>query len=77
MSGKICHLKRIQTVSAVIHTVICAIKTYLLLLFFSDYGFELSLSKPEPGMCFADFWFNPKAPPEDCITGQSYKSSTG
>ncbi|XP_034267610.1 VPS10 domain-containing receptor SorCS2 isoform X1 [Pantherophis guttatus] len=45
--------------------------------FLCDYGFELSLSKSEPGMCFADFWFNPKAPPEDCITGQSYKSSTG
>ncbi|KAL7984657.1 hypothetical protein Chor_003227, partial [Crotalus horridus] len=43
----------------------------------NDYGFEHSLSKSELSTCFADFWFNPKAPPEDCITGQSYKSSTG
>uniref|UniRef100_A0A670XYF9 VPS10 domain-containing receptor SorCS2 n=1 Tax=Pseudonaja textilis TaxID=8673 RepID=A0A670XYF9_PSETE len=45
--------------------------------FLCDYGFERSLSKSEPNMCFADFWFNPKVPAEDCIIGKSFKSSTG
>ncbi|KAF7240403.1 VPS10 domain-containing receptor SorCS2 [Varanus komodoensis] len=42
----------------------------------SDYGFERS-TKSESDTCFAEFWFNPDAPPEDCILGQSYRSSTG
>ncbi|XP_066479998.1 VPS10 domain-containing receptor SorCS2 isoform X2 [Tiliqua scincoides] len=46
--------------------------------FLCDYGFERSaLLKSETSRCFADFWFNPKTPPEDCILGQSYRSSTG
>ncbi|XP_061443432.1 VPS10 domain-containing receptor SorCS2 isoform X2 [Rhineura floridana] len=46
--------------------------------FLCDYGFEHSaLLKSESNMCFADFWFNPETPPEDCILGQTYRSSTG
>ncbi|XP_044298787.1 VPS10 domain-containing receptor SorCS2 isoform X2 [Varanus komodoensis] len=44
--------------------------------FLCDYGFERS-TKSESDTCFAEFWFNPDAPPEDCILGQSYRSSTG
>nr|XP_028594155.1 VPS10 domain-containing receptor SorCS2 isoform X1 [Podarcis muralis] len=46
--------------------------------FLCDYGFERSaLQKSEPNTCFADFWFNPETPPEDCVLGQAYRSSTG
>ncbi|KAJ6661324.1 hypothetical protein lerEdw1_014952 [Lerista edwardsae] len=46
--------------------------------FLCDYGFERSaLQKSETSRCFADFWFNPTTPPEDCILGQAYRSSTG
>ncbi|KAH0618070.1 hypothetical protein JD844_017039 [Phrynosoma platyrhinos] len=43
-----------------------------------DYGFErLAVPQSESSACFADFWFNPGTPPEDCILGQAYRSSTG
>ncbi|RMC14378.1 hypothetical protein DUI87_09473 [Hirundo rustica rustica] len=46
--------------------------------FLCDYGFERSApQKSESSKCFADFWFNPEAPPEDCVLGQAYTSSTG
>uniref|UniRef100_A0A8C8B8G3 VPS10 domain-containing receptor SorCS2 n=1 Tax=Otus sunia TaxID=257818 RepID=A0A8C8B8G3_9STRI len=46
--------------------------------FLCDYGFERSVPlKSESSKCFADFWFNPEAPPEDCVLGQAYTSSTG
>uniref|UniRef100_A0A8C9UI28 VPS10 domain-containing receptor SorCS2 n=1 Tax=Serinus canaria TaxID=9135 RepID=A0A8C9UI28_SERCA len=46
--------------------------------FLCDYGFERSAPlKLESSKCFADFWFNPEAPPEDCVLGQAYTSSTG
>ncbi|NXP56900.1 SORC2 protein, partial [Heliornis fulica] len=46
--------------------------------FLCDYGFERSApQKSESSKCFADFWFNPEAPPEDCELGQAYTSSTG
>ncbi|XP_056208638.1 VPS10 domain-containing receptor SorCS2 isoform X2 [Falco biarmicus] len=46
--------------------------------FLCDYGFERSaLLMSESSKCFADFWFNPEAPPEDCMLGQAYTSSTG
>uniref|UniRef100_A0A8C6NGF2 VPS10 domain-containing receptor SorCS2 n=1 Tax=Melopsittacus undulatus TaxID=13146 RepID=A0A8C6NGF2_MELUD len=46
--------------------------------FLCDYGFERSAPlKSESSKCFADFWFNPEAPPEDCVLGQAYTSSTG
>ncbi|XP_062986220.1 VPS10 domain-containing receptor SorCS2 isoform X1 [Elgaria multicarinata webbii] len=46
--------------------------------FLCDYGFERSaLPKSESNTCFADFWFNPETPPEDCVLGQAYQSSTG
>uniref|UniRef100_A0A8C6YR35 VPS10 domain-containing receptor SorCS2 n=1 Tax=Nothoprocta perdicaria TaxID=30464 RepID=A0A8C6YR35_NOTPE len=46
--------------------------------FLCDYGFERSAAlKPDSSKCFADFWFNPEAPPEDCVLGQAYTSSTG
>ncbi|XP_020646198.3 VPS10 domain-containing receptor SorCS2 isoform X2 [Pogona vitticeps] len=46
--------------------------------FLCDYGFERSaVPKSESSTCFADFWFNPETPPEDCIRGQIYRSSTG
>ncbi|XP_010178890.1 PREDICTED: VPS10 domain-containing receptor SorCS2, partial [Mesitornis unicolor] len=44
--------------------------------FLCDYGFERS-APLESSRCFADFWFNPEAPPEDCVLGQAYTSSTG
>ncbi|XP_041840767.1 VPS10 domain-containing receptor SorCS2 isoform X8 [Melanotaenia boesemani] len=40
-----------------------------------DYGFERS--HVESDRCFADFWYDPDSPPEDCHLGQNYKSSTG
>ncbi|XP_072476260.1 VPS10 domain-containing receptor SorCS2 isoform X2 [Notamacropus eugenii] len=46
--------------------------------FFCDYGFERSApSKSEAKKCFANFWFNPDLPPEDCVLGQAYTSSPG
>uniref|UniRef100_A0A7M4FSU4 VPS10 domain-containing receptor SorCS2 n=1 Tax=Crocodylus porosus TaxID=8502 RepID=A0A7M4FSU4_CROPO len=46
--------------------------------FLCDYGFERSAPvKSESSKCFADFWFNPESPPEDCVLGQAYTSSTG
>ncbi|NXP81546.1 SORC2 protein, partial [Ramphastos sulfuratus] len=46
--------------------------------FLCDYGFERSVPlKSESSKCFADFWYNPEAPPEDCVLGQAYTSSTG
>ncbi|NXH20402.1 SORC2 protein, partial [Bucco capensis] len=45
--------------------------------FLCDYGFERSALQSESSKCFADFWFNPEAPPEDCVLGQAYTSSTG
>ncbi|KAK4818821.1 hypothetical protein QYF61_019858 [Mycteria americana] len=46
--------------------------------FLCDYGFERSAPlKSDSSKCFADFWFNPEAPPEDCVLGQAYASSTG
>ncbi|KGL82072.1 VPS10 domain-containing receptor SorCS2, partial [Tinamus guttatus] len=46
--------------------------------FLCDYGFERSAAlKSDSSKCFADFWFNPEAPPEDCVLGQAYTSSTG
>lgn len=44
----------------------------------SDYGFERSPSSDsEANKCFANFWFNPLAPPDDCVLGQTYTSSLG
>ncbi|CAI5672241.1 VPS10 domain-containing receptor SorCS2 isoform X1 [Oreochromis niloticus] len=40
-----------------------------------DYGFERS--HMETDRCFADFWYDPDSPPEDCHLGQTYMSSTG
>ncbi|KAM9717545.1 VPS10 domain-containing receptor SorCS2 isoform 4-T4 [Menidia menidia] len=40
-----------------------------------DYGFERS--RVEGDRCFADFWYDPDSPPEDCHLGQNYESSTG
>uniref|UniRef100_A0A452H7V3 VPS10 domain-containing receptor SorCS2 n=1 Tax=Gopherus agassizii TaxID=38772 RepID=A0A452H7V3_9SAUR len=46
--------------------------------FLCDYGFERSAPlKSESSKCFANFWFNPELPPEDCILGRAYASSTG
>ncbi|MFT7797421.1 VPS10 domain-containing receptor SorCS2 [Arapaima gigas] len=46
--------------------------------FSCDYGFERALSfKAEGERCFADFWHDPDAPPEDCHLGHTYESSTG
>lgn len=43
-----------------------------------DYGFERAQSlKVDGDRCFADFWHNPDAPPEDCHVGHTYESSTG
>uniref|UniRef100_A0A8C9TED6 VPS10 domain-containing receptor SorCS2 n=1 Tax=Scleropages formosus TaxID=113540 RepID=A0A8C9TED6_SCLFO len=43
-----------------------------------DYGFERAPSlKAEGDRCFADFWHDPDAPPEDCHLGHTYESSTG
>ena len=44
----------------------------------SDYGFERSpSSESDANKCFADFWFNPLSPPDDCVLGQTYTSSLG
>uniref|UniRef100_A0AAY4A3N1 VPS10 domain-containing receptor SorCS2 n=1 Tax=Denticeps clupeoides TaxID=299321 RepID=A0AAY4A3N1_9TELE len=44
----------------------------------SDYGFERAQSlKAEGDRCFADFWHDPDAPPDDCHLGHTYESSTG
>nr|XP_033805848.1 VPS10 domain-containing receptor SorCS2 isoform X2 [Geotrypetes seraphini] len=46
--------------------------------FMCDYGFERAAPlKSESNMCFADFWFNPDSPPDDCMLGQAYTRSTG
>ncbi|XP_043919499.1 VPS10 domain-containing receptor SorCS2 [Protopterus annectens] len=46
--------------------------------FMCDYGFEHETAmKSESTECFADFWYNPDSPPEDCTVGQIYTSSTG
>ncbi|XP_050804091.1 VPS10 domain-containing receptor SorCS2 [Gopherus flavomarginatus] len=46
--------------------------------FLCDYGFERSAPlKSESSKCFANFWFNPESPPEDCVLGRAYASSTG
>ncbi|XP_005608966.2 VPS10 domain-containing receptor SorCS2 isoform X1 [Equus caballus] len=46
--------------------------------FLCDYGFERSPSSDsEANKCFANFWFNPLAPPDDCVLGQTYTSSLG
>lgn len=43
-----------------------------------DYGFERAQSlKTEGDRCFADFWHDPDAPPDDCHIGHTYESSTG
>uniref|UniRef100_A0AAY4A350 VPS10 domain-containing receptor SorCS2 n=1 Tax=Denticeps clupeoides TaxID=299321 RepID=A0AAY4A350_9TELE len=43
-----------------------------------DYGFERAQSlKAEGDRCFADFWHDPDAPPDDCHLGHTYESSTG
>lgn len=43
----------------------------------SDYGFERSSSSSDADKCFANFWFNPQSPPDDCVLGQTYTSSLG
>lgn len=44
----------------------------------SDYGFERSpSSESDAGQCFANFWFNPLSPPDDCVLGQTYANSLG
>ncbi|XP_030047018.1 VPS10 domain-containing receptor SorCS2 isoform X2 [Microcaecilia unicolor] len=46
--------------------------------FMCDYGFERAAPlKSESNMCFADFWFNPDSPPDDCMLGQAYTRNTG
>ncbi|KAF0870922.1 SORC2 protein, partial [Crocuta crocuta] len=46
--------------------------------FLCDYGFERSpSSEPDANKCFANFWFNPLSPPDDCVVGQAYTSSLG
>ncbi|XP_076992450.1 VPS10 domain-containing receptor SorCS2 [Tamandua tetradactyla] len=46
--------------------------------FLCDYGFERSLSsESDANKCFANFWFNPASPPDDCALGQTYTSSLG
>ncbi|KAM4808723.1 VPS10 domain-containing receptor SorCS2 [Rhinophrynus dorsalis] len=43
-----------------------------------DYGYEHEThQKSEFNKCFADFWFNPDSPPEDCTLGQTYTGTTG
>ncbi|XP_071982233.1 VPS10 domain-containing receptor SorCS2 isoform X2 [Engystomops pustulosus] len=42
-----------------------------------DYGFEQEVTQKQTSRCFADFWFNPEAPPDDCTVGQTYTSTTG
>lgn len=44
----------------------------------SDYGFERSpSSESDASQCFANFWFNPLSPPDDCVLGQTYTNSLG
>uniref|UniRef100_A0A8I3N981 VPS10 domain-containing receptor SorCS2 n=1 Tax=Canis lupus familiaris TaxID=9615 RepID=A0A8I3N981_CANLF len=46
--------------------------------FLCDYGFERSpSSESDANKCFANFWFNPLSPPDDCVLGQTYTSSLG
>ncbi|XP_078534650.1 VPS10 domain-containing receptor SorCS2 isoform X2 [Lissotriton helveticus] len=46
--------------------------------FMCDYGFERAAApESESNKCFAEFWFDPEAPPEDCLLGQAYTTSTG
>ncbi|ELK06536.1 VPS10 domain-containing receptor SorCS2 [Pteropus alecto] len=46
--------------------------------FLCDYGFERSpSSESDAGQCFANFWFNPLSPPDDCVLGQTYANSLG
>ncbi|XP_025777413.1 VPS10 domain-containing receptor SorCS2 [Puma concolor] len=46
--------------------------------FLCDYGFERSPSSgSDANKCFANFWFNPLSPPDDCVLGQTYTSSLG
>ncbi|XP_037685259.1 VPS10 domain-containing receptor SorCS2 isoform X2 [Choloepus didactylus] len=46
--------------------------------FLCDYGFERALSsESDANKCFANFWFNPASPPDDCAVGQTYTSSLG
>ncbi|XP_064420152.1 VPS10 domain-containing receptor SorCS2 isoform X3 [Latimeria chalumnae] len=46
--------------------------------FLCDYGFERAARfKSEFNKCFADFWYDPESPPEDCTMGQTYTTSTG
>ncbi|KAG9479759.1 hypothetical protein GDO78_011672, partial [Eleutherodactylus coqui] len=42
-----------------------------------DYGFEQEVTQKQTSRCFADFWYNPESPPEDCMMGRTYTSSTG
>ncbi|XP_036083360.1 VPS10 domain-containing receptor SorCS2 isoform X1 [Rousettus aegyptiacus] len=46
--------------------------------FLCDYGFERSpSSESDASQCFANFWFNPLSPPDDCVLGQTYTNSLG
>ncbi|XP_057561948.1 VPS10 domain-containing receptor SorCS2 [Hippopotamus amphibius kiboko] len=46
--------------------------------FLCDYGFERTpSSESDANKCFANFWFNPLSPPDDCVLGQTYTSSLG
>ncbi|XP_040351098.1 VPS10 domain-containing receptor SorCS2 [Herpailurus yagouaroundi] len=46
--------------------------------FLCDYGFERAPSSgSDANKCFANFWFNPLSPPDDCVLGQTYTSSLG
>ncbi|XP_032349325.1 VPS10 domain-containing receptor SorCS2 isoform X2 [Camelus ferus] len=45
--------------------------------FLCDYGFERSSFESDANKCFANFWFNPVSPPDDCVLGQTYTSSLG
>lgn len=46
--------------------------------FLCDYGFERSpSSESDANKCFANFWFNPLSPPDDCVLGQTYANSLG
>uniref|UniRef100_A0A8D1LV18 VPS10 domain-containing receptor SorCS2 n=1 Tax=Sus scrofa TaxID=9823 RepID=A0A8D1LV18_PIG len=46
--------------------------------FLCDYGFERAPSSgSDASTCFANFWFNPLSPPDDCVLGQTYTSSLG
>uniref|UniRef100_A0AAY5E7I0 VPS10 domain-containing receptor SorCS2 n=1 Tax=Electrophorus electricus TaxID=8005 RepID=A0AAY5E7I0_ELEEL len=46
--------------------------------FTCDYGFERASSlRAEGSHCYPDFWHNPDAPPDSCLLGHTYQSSTG